>query len=118
MNLRALLVQAEINRRESGRGFLSVTSRFGARQDPLVTQLISASRYGPTLAQMRYYKTDKGPEVRLDWGSAMSQLSGSAVQGIRAKGMSSVVRALAAVTADTEQYLAKELERRSKHLGR
>lgn len=113
LNLQALAVEAELNLRESGRGFLGQSSRFTF--DSQVAK--AASRYGPTLAQLGFSITGQGPSARLTWGG-YSQLSDDAVRAIgRARGQDAVAQAIGDVTRDMMPYLESHLNVTAKQMG-
>lgn len=114
LNVQALLVQKEINLRESGRGFTGQSSRFPAE---LANSGRSASRYGPTLGVMRFQTGGKGFEARLEWGG-FSELSDDAVHAMsRARGQAAVARAIRDVTDDIIPYLERKLNATAAQMG-
>ncbi len=79
LNLRALAVQAELNVRERGRGFLSTSARW-PRQ--LSGSDIVRSRFGPILEQSRITMTADEAQATFTWGAA-GQLSREAAEGLQ-----------------------------------
>lgn len=121
LNLQALAVQAELNLRESGRGFLGQAARFvgwPAGNDVSASSEAKAeSRYGAYLAKAGLRHTGAGPEATLEWGG-ISEMSSEAVKGIsRTRGMAAVARAIDAVTTDMIPYLESHLHTNALLMG-
>lgn len=100
INLQALMVKAELNTRESGRGFLGVSARY-----PKILQRgqDAVSRYGVALSTAALNST--GDELEFEWNSMKSELSGSAAKGItEPRGMAAVNAAIQQTIDDIEVY--------------
>lgn len=121
LNLQALAVQAELNLRESGRGFLGQSARFVGWPEgndvSAYSDVKAESRYGAYLAKAGLKQTGSGPEATLQWGG-FSAMSADTVKGIsRTRGTRAVARAISAVTEDMIPYLASHLHMNSLALG-
>lgn len=109
LNLQALMVEAEINVRERGRGFLSVSSNIPRFTGALTDLQRAYSRFGPILSQAGLHVLPDRRQLRFDWGG-FSQLSESAAVGLtKPKAQIAVARALQLTAQDIEIYLDRKL---------
>lgn len=113
LNLRALMVEAELNTRESGRGFLARSSRYPRE---LVANQASVSRFGPLLSTAGL--NDRRDILTMEWSSSNSELSGSAAQGLsKDKAEEKVNQARSNVTDDIREYLSRKLAENGRKAG-
>jgi hypothetical protein len=109
LNIWALAVQAEINLRESARGFLGVSALYPGIRGSL-DQATASSRYGPVLSKAEFKPSENGGAIEFDWGG-FSELSASAAEGItKPKGEAALNRALRGTIEDIEVYLTRKFE--------
>ena len=100
------MVEAEINSRESGRGFLAQSAKFRGKDGTIRpgTQA-SFSKFGPVLAKAGLSVSARTGTLRISWGGS-GALSVSAAQGLTTpKGQAAVAEALAATTANILVYV-------------
>jgi hypothetical protein len=113
MNLQALAVQRELNLRESGRGFMAQGAKF-IGLGTLGQATKAMSKYNAWLGQAGIKKTGEGAEARFEWGG-LSSMSDDVVKAIgRVRGQAAVARALSAITADMQPYIAAQLAKELK----
>lgn len=107
-NLAAAAVQAEINLREKGRGFIGYSVPAPAYFSSLKAER-TRSRYGPTLAQAGLRLTTESKVLRYEWGP-FSEMSAGAAAGIATpRGDAAVSRAIRDTANDIEAYLDRKL---------
>jgi hypothetical protein len=112
LNLQALAVTAEINIRERGRGFLSVSSRIPRFTRALGDVQRSLSRYGPILGEAGLRAAPEGAEARFLWGPH-SRASLAAARGLSIpKAEAALSRALNAVAEDIRLYIEEKFRQR------
>lgn len=109
-NLQALAVEAEISRRESGRGFLSLSGRY-----PRVLKRrydYAFSKYRISLSEAALVdEVEKGTAVTFRWDAAITRLSGEAAQGMaRPKARQIAATALRDTVDDMQVYITRKLE--------
>jgi hypothetical protein len=112
LNLWALAVQAEINLRESARGFLGVSATYRGLSSSLEQEAKAFSRAGPVLSTVDFKELSSGAggSVEFLWGPAASTLSGEAAAGLtKAKGDAAINRALTNTLEDIEVYITRKL---------
>jgi hypothetical protein len=110
LNLWSMAVKAEIARRESARGFLSVSARYQGLTATLEGQATAESRYGPVLSTAGFQVSPGGGSFEFQWGQS-SDLSESASEGLsKAKGDAAINRALVNTAEDIEVYIERKLE--------
>lgn len=106
LNLQALLARTEINTRESGRGFVSVSARYPQRLKEGQQQAVS--RYGPALSQAGLQSVPGVSSLMLTWGKG-GRLSTNAAEALsRPKAESILLAALEATTADIIAYVERK----------
>jgi len=106
LNLQALMVRAEINTRESGRGFLGVSSRY-----PRVLKGFdyAFSKFRVRLSSDELLGDFNAARLQFEWGPKLSELSGSAGAGLtRPKANAAIALALRDTTADMAIYIARK----------
>jgi hypothetical protein len=105
LNLWALTVQAEINLRESGRGFLARSSKYPKL---LSDYQVAQSIYGPILSDAGL--NSNKDTLTFEWDPARSELASSAAKGLsKAQGQAAIARGIADVRDDIKQYLSDKL---------
>lgn len=111
LNLWAMAVKAEIDRRESGRGFLGISASYRGLTGSLEADAKALSKYGPVLSTAGF--KDIGPDsslIEFRWGPD-STLSGEAAEGIsKPKGDAAINRALVNTLEDIEVYIDRKLQ--------
>jgi hypothetical protein len=113
LNLWALTVQAELNTRESGRGFLARSSSFPKTlQDYQTAQSI----YGPILSDAGL-NSDKDT-LTFKWDPARSELASSAAKGLsRAQGEEAIAAGIADTRDDIKEYISRKLLENARKAG-
>lgn len=110
VHLWALAVKAEIDRRESGRGFLGISARYFGLTSTVEGEVKALSKYGPVLSKVGFSLNQSLGTIEFRWSDATSQLSGEAAEGIsKAKGDAAVNRALVNTLEDIEVYIDRKL---------
>jgi hypothetical protein len=113
MNLQALMVQRELNVRESGRQFLSVTARY---PKTLRDEQFAHSRYGPILSEAGLNANKD--TLTFGWDSSKSNLSGEAAGALdKPKARYAIALALRDTTADILEYTNRKIEENGKEAG-
>lgn len=108
-NIWALAVQAEINLRESARGFLGVAARYGIRGE--LTNATAVSRFGPLLSKAGFQAEIQGGAIEFKWGGGLGELSSSAAEGLtKFKGERAINRALQGTVEDIQVYIERKLQ--------
>jgi hypothetical protein len=106
LNLQALMVQRELNTRESGRGFLGQSARY-----PRILTKTSAamSRFGPLLSKAGLQATDNVGILSFVWAGAAGELSGSAARGLSKPRARAEIASAADITRDDiMQYVRRK----------
>jgi hypothetical protein len=113
--LQALMVDREINTRESGRGFLSASSRYPRT---LRTNSTSFSRYGHVLGQVGLNFQSKYKSVTFSW-DGRSAMSEKAVTGLsKPKAQTALNRAVSEVRVDIAEYTKRKIEEAARRVFR
>lgn len=108
------MVEMEISSRESGRGFLGASTKFGSieRGDQN-----SISRVGPRLGTASLKVGAQESTITFSWGN-VSGYSASAAHGMQTeKGRSAMARALAATTANIMVYVDRKVGETTEKAG-
>jgi hypothetical protein len=110
LNLRALMVQAEIGVRASGSGFLAQSARFD-REIRLGEESRAESRLNQILAEASFVAIRDGAQVTFTWGP-FGPLSTSAAKGLTGpKAERAIADALKGATANMLPYIADKFRR-------
>ena len=111
LNLQALAVEAELNVRERGRGFLSMASNIPRFARGLGDVQSSVSRFGPILGQAQLTAIHKGAMARFVWGpqgiASLAAATGLSIE----KAQAAIGRAIDAVTEDIMVYVLEKTSR-------
>jgi hypothetical protein len=115
LNLQALSVQAELNVRERGAGFLSISSRFPDEGGEFSRSAFSQSVFGQRLAELAIKTETQGASARFVWG-ADGPLSLKAATGLSTpRAQKAIETALKLTREDMLVYIQrKESESRGK----
>jgi hypothetical protein len=115
LNLQNLLVKAELSTRESGIGFLSVSSRYPRVIRPGTTS--AKSKFGPSLSQANLKLSGPDGSLTFTWGDS-GELSQSAARGLsREQAEKKIATALSKTTEDILVYIARKNEENAKKAG-
>lgn len=107
LNLQALLVLSELNLRESGRGFLSLSARFPVSLK--VGSTTTRSRFGPLLALAGLAAQKGSAFLEFIWGK-LGKMSQSSAQGLsKPRAESVIAKALQGTTEDVMIYVNRKL---------
>jgi hypothetical protein len=107
LNLQALMVQRELNTREAGRGFLSVSARYPRE---LKISGAAESRFGPVLSKAGV-SLSADAHARFTWNPSQSELSGQAGAGLsRPKARAIIALSLRDVTRDIRAYIERKVK--------
>jgi hypothetical protein len=108
LNLQALAVQAELNLRESGRGFLGRSAKFDSLRDRLQGGGESRwlDRYTRLLAEAGLTVSTENGALTFTWEGAGGSGAATAIMG--PKGQQQLAAALQDARANLEQYLARK----------
>jgi hypothetical protein len=107
LNLRALMVQRELSTRESGRGFLSVSSRYPRM---LAAAQEARSKFGPAISSARLESKGSESSATILWDGTRGELPASAAEGLlKPRGRAAIGLALRDVTSDTLDYVQRKL---------
>lgn len=109
LNLQALMVQRELNLRESGRGFLSQAARFSGLQNRLKASGFSRwfDRYRKFLSQAGLSVSTASGTLTFTWSGASGSNAAAAIQ--KPKAQAKLLEALAEARGNIETYLNRKL---------
>jgi hypothetical protein len=117
LNIQALLVQAELNVREKGAGFLSISSRF-PRGDGGRGEDYSESIFGQRLGAKYLTAMGDSAQARFVWGEE-GPLSLSAATGLsKDRARDVVARAIAATRANMLEYTRRKQKEAVEKIGK
>lgn len=109
LNWWQLAVQREINIRESGRGFLSVSSHY---RKYLSQANFALSKFGPVLSRAGISVRSDGAAASITWDPSDSELASSAAAGLgKTKGRAMIALALRDLIDDIDIYITDRAER-------
>lgn len=106
LNLQALAVRAELNLRESARGFLAVSGRFPKLEG--IEGGTAVSRYGAVLGQQVLKVDDTSAESRFVWGKDSLQGIQAATGLSKPKAEAAIASALAATAQNMREYIERK----------
>jgi len=106
-NLQQLMVERELNLREQGRGFLSISSRYPKQ---IGRQQFAKSKYGPFLSALGLNAS--GDTLTLQWDPSRSELQASATTGLsKPRASAAIALALRDTTTDVNRYVIEKLRK-------
>jgi hypothetical protein len=115
LNLQALAVQREIGVRESGRGFLSISSRY---PKTLRNTSFARNRFGVELSKAEISVSETDGKLEFTWDGARNKSEASAAQGLnRPAGRAIIARAIRETRDDVMEYVRRKIEERAQQAG-
>lgn len=101
------MVEMELNSRESGRGFLAQSARY---PQTITGATLAKSRFGGIISAAGLTASTDGATLTFGWDPATGPQGRGAAEGMsrEPKAQQAIAKALAATTADIQQYLDRK----------